>query len=97
MSCVIVLIVLLIQLLVSPLLDAVYMDPLLHLVVYFCIDLQVFTGSRPPSGWYHSNQTSALAPGVGVHLMESWGSSTSSSSLMSKMDPHAFAWPVSMQ
>lgn len=78
---------------------SLYMDLLLHLylLVYFYVDLQVSTGSRPPSGWYHNNQTSALVPGVGVPLMASWDSSTSSSSSTSKTDPRASAWPAFMQ
>lgn len=73
------------------------MDLLLHLLISLCVDLQASTGSQPPSGWCHSNLTSALVPGVGVPLMASWDLSTSSSSSMSKTDPRASAWPVFMQ
>lgn len=49
--------------------DTLHIHPHTALLVYFYVDLQVSTGSQPPSGWYHSNQTSALDPGVGVPLM----------------------------
>lgn len=66
-------------------------------LLHLCLFLQASTGSLLRSGSFPSSQTSALVPGVGVPLMASWGSSTSSSFSTSKTDRRAFAWPAFMR